>query len=249
MEQTLLNDYLLRLDGLIRNGRELQALVVTDRSNRTTVAAIRSWQQMCAETVNALSGGSKAHWLAQAFSQAFLVRSIAGEVVEQAPLGDIVDRIVGTLEQAARSLSQKAAAPAASNAAAPRPHRFEFVHNAALRPLLEQAYDAARTALEQGHFGQSLLTTCGVLEAVITDALEHVGRDAHAWSFDARIAAAEQAGLIRGGCARLPALARSYRERIDANGTLPDDATVTARDARVTRQVLEVVIRDLDPGR
>jgi hypothetical protein len=64
---------------------------------------------------------------------------------------------------------------------------------------------------------------------------------AEAWSFDARIAAAERSGLIRGGCSRLPAIARAYRD-----GEPP---VVTARDAKVARQVLHVVMRDLNPGR
>jgi len=61
-------------------------------------------------------------------------------------------------------------------------------------------------------------------------------------SFDERIRAAEAAGLIRGGCARLPAVARAYR---DAD----QQSAITERDAAVTRQVLRVVMRDLDPGR
>jgi hypothetical protein len=61
-------------------------------------------------------------------------------------------------------------------------------------------------------------------------------------SFDDRIAAAEAAGLIRGGCARLPAAARAYRDSRPA-------PAISERDAKVARQVLRVVMRDLDPGR
>jgi hypothetical protein len=53
---------------------------------------------------------------------------------------------------------------------------------------------------------------------------------------------AEKAGMIRGGCARLPAVARAYRD----NGA---KAEISERDARTTGQVLNVVMRDLDPGR
>ena len=49
-------------------------------------------------------------------------------------------------------------------------------------------------------------------------------------------------GLIRGGCARLSPAAREYPRPATAN-------IVTARDATVARQVLHVVMRDLDPGR
>jgi len=62
-------------------------------------------------------------------------------------------------------------------------------------------------------------------------------------SFGERIAAAENANLIRGGCVRLPAVARAYRS------IAPPDGIVSERDARITRQVLHVVMRDLDPGR
>lgn len=211
--------------------------------------ATRAWQQRCAVIVQELSGGSKAHWLARAFSEAFLVRSIAGEIVEQAPLTEIVDRVLGVLDQAGRSLARIADEPDVSAAAAPRPTRFDFVHNVALRPILEQAYVNGRTALEHGCLAEALMTTCSVLEAVITDALEHVGRHPREWSFETRIDAAEKAELIRGGCARLPPVARRYRDLTDADGKLRGDVTVTAREARVANQVLQVVIRDLDPGR
>ena len=68
-------------------------------------------------------------------------------------------------------------------------------------------------------------------------------------SFDARIRAAERQGLIRSGCARLPPVARAYRDLTDADGQLRPEVSVSERDARVTTQVLHVVIRDLDPGR
>jgi len=94
----------------------------------------------------------------------------------------------------------------------------------------------------------------------VTDALEHkglgaqVGSDAPAgkvadWSFDTRLAVAESAGLIRGGCARLPALARRYRELTVADDKSQLNEAVSERDARRTAQVLHVVMRDLDPGR
>jgi hypothetical protein len=103
-------------------------------------------------------------------------------------------------------------------------------------------------------------TSCGILEAIVTDALEHKGlsaltaSDAPAgkiadWSFEKRLAVAERAGLIRGGCARLPAVARAYRDPTTTNDESTPTATVSERDARLTSQVLHVVMRDLDPGR
>jgi hypothetical protein len=65
------------------------------------------------------------------------------------------------------------------------------------------------------------------------------------WSFDERLAVAEKAGLIRGGRARLPAVARAYRDHAD-NG---NNATVSERDAKLAGQVLNVIMRDLNPGR
>jgi hypothetical protein len=53
--------------------------------------------------------------------------------------------------------------------------------------------------------------------------------------------------VIRGGCARLPEIARRYREITDSGGNL--QLTVSEQDALRTRQVLHVVMRDLDPGR
>jgi hypothetical protein len=136
------------------------------------------------------------------------------------------------------------------------PRRFEFVHNPELRQVLEQAFTDSRRAVEQGDFDLAMRTSCGMLEAMITDALEHKGPAELAasgvpagkiadWSFDERIAVAEKVGLIRGGCARLPAVARAYRD----NNTNGHTVAVTERDARIAAQVLNVIMRDLNPGR
>ena len=233
-----------QLERLMHRGRQIRA----ERS----VDATRAWQQECAAAINQLSGGSKAHWLARAFSGAFLVRAADGGVVVQADAVDIVDRILDVLAQGASSLSRMDDVEAASSAVAPRPRLFEFVHNAELRPVFEQAFDDSRRALEHGRFALALILSCGVIESVITDALLHRGADTGSiaeWSFEARIDAAERAGLIRSGCARLPAVARRYRDLTDADGLLRADAAVSERDARVAGQVLRVVMRDLDPGR
>ena len=137
--------YLPHLDSLIRRGRELRDMVAADRSSRSALASTRVWQQDCAATVNQLSGLSKTHWLARAYSQAFLMRSTGGGVIEEVTLDEIVDRIVDVLGQAVASLPNSRDgddAPWAS-AAAPQPRRFEFVHNPELRPVVEQAYSTA----------------------------------------------------------------------------------------------------------
>jgi hypothetical protein len=249
IEQTVISDYLLRLDHLIERGRGLRGQLAADWSTPAPIANLRAWQQECGVIVNELSGGSKAHWLARAFSEAFLVRSVANQAVQEAPPADIVARIVGALEHARGSLATVVNDPTTPAPAAPRPHRFDFVHDPQLRPFLEQAFVDARAALGQGHFRESLITTCGVLEALITDALAFTGQNAHDWSFQARIDAAEHAGLIRGGCARLTPVARGYRDLLDADGNARAGVAVSARDARIASQVLQVVIRDLDPGR
>src|SRR5579864_4479154 len=92
-----IDTYLSHLDGLIQRGRRLCGTLASDPSSRSALAATRIWQQDCGITVNQLSGGSKAHWLARSFSEAFLLRS-AGSVVETAP-AEIVNRLMGVLEQ------------------------------------------------------------------------------------------------------------------------------------------------------
>jgi len=262
--------YLSHLDGLIRRGRQVRDRLATDPSSSAAIAATRAWQEDCGVTINQLSGGSKAHWLARSFSEAFLMRSASGHAVEGAAPAEIVQRLLDVLEQAIASLSRMEDGPviSASSSApseAPPPRRFEFVHNSELRPVVEQAYTDSRRALEQEDYDLALRTSCGILEAIVTDALEHKGLSALAasgalagkiaegmiadWSFETRLAVAEQAGLIRGGCARLPAVARTYRERSDADGDGGPKATVSERDARQAGQVLHVVMRDLDPGR
>jgi hypothetical protein len=260
--QAQIDTYLSHLSGLIRRGRQLHDTLAADPSSKTAIVAIRAWQEDCGVTVNQLSGGSKAHWLARSFSDAFLMRSTAGSVVESAAPAEIVNRLVNVLEQAIGSLSGTGSdlAASASSQAAPPPHRFDFVHNPQLRPVLEQAYADSRRALEEFRYGPALLTSCGILEAIVTDALEHRGlsalRAAGApegeianWSFETRLAVAERQGLIHGGCARLPLVARRYRDQNVGGGDLNPDVTVSERDARVAGQVLHVVMRDLDPGR
>jgi hypothetical protein len=236
---------------------QIEALKARGRRLRETrsIDATRAWQQDCAALVNQLSGGSKAHWLSRAFSQAFLVRATGGGVVVEASSAEIVERLLDVLTQASASVAQITDVAAAS-AATPRAPRFEFVHNVELRTVLERALTDGRAALDGANARQALILLSSVLEAIITDALEHAAAASHqppatvlaALSLDERISAAETKGLIRGGCARLPAIARRYRELAEP---LPGaaDVSVTDRDARVTGQVLNIVMRDLDPGR
>ena len=252
---------LLHLDGLIRRGRRLRETLAEDPSNKSALVSNRAWQQDCGVAINQLSGGSKAHWLARAFSEAFLLRTKSGQVIETVAPAEIVERLVAVLEQAVTSLSRMDDGQTASNApaAAPLPRRFEFVHNAEIRPVLEQAYSDSRDALELGRYEVALVNSCGILESIVTDALEHAGLGALSaagvpagkisdWSFGDRLSVAERARIIRGGCARLPEIARKYRDATDADGN-PQLTTVTEQDARRTTQVLHVVMRDLDPGR
>jgi hypothetical protein len=255
--RTQIETYLSRLDGLIRRGRELRDDLTADHADGAAVTAIRAWQEECGITIHQLSGGSKAHWLARLFSQAFLMRAASGHAAEGAEPGEIVGRLLEVLDQAVASLSGKDDAPVVSaSSAQPAPHRFDFVHDRELRPVVEQAYVDSRRALEQGAYDRALLTSCGILEAIVTDALEHRGLTTLAasgappgkiaeWSFATRLAAAEKAGLIRGGCARLPAVAWTYRE-LNEDGP---EATISEQEARRAGQVLHVVMRDLDPGR
>jgi hypothetical protein len=252
-----INTYLSHLDGLIRRGIQLRDTLGSDPFNEAAIAATRGWQEDCGVTINQLSGGSKAHWLARSFSEAFLMRSSGGRAAEGAAPSDIVKRLLDVLEQAVASLSRTdEGAVISASTEAPPPHRFDFVYNAELRPVVEQAYIDSRRALEQADYELALRTSCGILEAIVTDALEHKGLSALAasgaptgnvadWSFEARLAAAEKAGLIRGGSARLPGVARTYREP-DESGAKP---TISERDARLAGQVLRVLMRDLDPGR
>jgi hypothetical protein len=257
--------YLSHLDGLIRRGRQVREALLNDPSNNSAIAATRAWQEDCGVTINQLSGGSKAHWLARSFSGAFLMRSASGQAVEGAPPAEIVTRLLDVLEQAVATLSGMgdstgAAGYSSASSEAPPPHRFDFVHNPELRPVIEQAYIDSRRAVEQSDYDLALRTSCGILEAIVTDALEHKGLSALLasgaptekivdWSFETRLAVAEKAGLIRSGCARLPIVARTYRDHVDDDGKNRSRTTVSERDARQAGQVLHVVMRDLDPGR
>lgn len=237
-------DYALaQLAKLERRGTELYDGLLTgsDAPDRLR-AATSLWQQDCAGAIHQLAGGSKAHWLSRAFSDALLIRTADGGAVVEADPKQIVLRIVDVLARARQSLADIEEVALASSATPP-PHRFAFVHNAALRPVLEQALDDSARAFEERDFVRSLITSCSILESILADALEHCGWRKADGGFDERIAAAEQAGVIRGGCGRLPPVARAYRD-VD-----PTSLIVTAREAKVARQVLHVVMRDLNPGR
>jgi hypothetical protein len=249
---------LSHLDGLIRRGRQLRETLAADPTSKSAIAATRVWHEECGVAINQLSGGSKAHWLARSFSEAFLMRTADGVAVEGTAPDVIVDRLLTVLEQAVSSLTRTDdGAIITASTKAPPPHRFDFVHNLELRPVIEQAYIDSRRAMELGDYEEAILTSCGILESIVTDALEHKGLDSMGeagmpagkiadWSFEARLAVAEKMGIIRGGCARLPAIARAYRDAADPNGM---KTATSERDARKTGQVLHVVMRDLDPGR
>lgn len=250
--------YLSHLGGLSRRGRELREALASDSSDLKAIAAARRWHEDCGITINQLSGGSKSHWLARSFSQAFLMRSTDGKAAEGAAPSEIIQRLLDVLDQAVSTLSQMDDGSGISaSAEPPAPRRFDFVHDQELRPVLERAYNDSQLAREQGDYNLALLTSSGILEAIVTDALEHKGLSALVplgapaekisdWSFETRLTVAERVGLIRSGCARLPEAARTYRDAGDGSGM---KLTVTERDARVVGQVLHVIMRDLDPGR
>src|ERR1039458_1745227 len=74
---------LVQLEALTRRGHQIR--------NTPAAEATRAWQQDCAAAINQLSGGSKAHWLARAYSGAFLVRSAHGAVVLEVGFTEIID--------------------------------------------------------------------------------------------------------------------------------------------------------------
>src|SRR5277367_3522400 len=157
--------YLSHLDSLIQQGRQLRDKLASDPSDRSAIAAARQWHEHCGVTINQLSGGSKAHWLARSFSEAFLMRSADGRAAEGAAPPEIIKRQLGVLDQAVASLSGmrdetgSGGNLTAASSAAPAPRRFEFVHNAELRPVLEQAYIDSRRALDEKDYDFSLRTS------------------------------------------------------------------------------------------
>ena len=103
--------FLAQIEALKKRGTELRHSLVQDPTNRATIAATRLWQEHCGVTINQLSGGSKAHWLARSFSEAFLVRSASGAAAEGTATEKIVKRLLAVLETAEASLSRQDAGP------------------------------------------------------------------------------------------------------------------------------------------
>ena len=252
--------FLHRLDHLTRDGDRLLNAVTFDPSGSREQVSL--WQRECAATIGQLSGGSKAHWLSRAYSDAFLLSAGSGPLATETTVAEIVSRILTVLARTRDALSQAGpdAIAAASREVRSPGGRFDFVRDLTLRSSLEQAYQESRRASDLGDFGLALVTSCSVLEAIITDALERsdpgklfacgvAGGDVASWPFENRIAVAEKAGLISAGCARLPLSARRYHDLLDETGALRFDAAVSERDATRVAQVLKVIIRDLAPGR
>jgi hypothetical protein len=251
--------YRHRLAHLAAEGRRLRAALAHAPDGAADLRALRVWQDECAATVGQLSGGSKAHWLARAFSDALLVPVAHGDGSASVSVVTIVDRLLGVLESAGRSLAGAVAGPDEGSRPPARP-RFTFVENAALRSSLERALVEGQDAFARGEFTRARLTFSSVLETVITDALERRGLDALAagapppgpvvsWPFTTRIEVAERAGVISRACARLPLAARRYRDHSEPGDSPELDPSAAARDAKLTRDVLHVILRDLAPGR
>src|SRR6267154_4668521 len=233
--------YLSHLDGLILRGHQLRDTLAHEPVDAAAITLTRRWQEDCGVTINQLSGGSKAHWLARSFSEAFLMRSADGRAAQGSAPAEIVQQLLAVLGQAVASLSRTDDdAISSASSAQPAPHRFDFVHNPEIRPVLEQAYADSRSAFEKGDYDLAMKTSCGILEAIVTDALEHKGANALAasgapagkiadWSFETRLAVAEKAGLIRSGAARLSAAARAYRDHAEHDTS--SNGTISERDA------------------
>src|SRR5262252_3275553 len=148
---------LRHLDTLIRRGHQLhQPAGTADAVSRADELGV--WQQHCAAAITHLSGGSKAHWLSRAFSDALLVRSIDGAAVAEAPAEEIVRRLVGVLEQARTSLLQMDFTPAhldpsrgeRGDGSAEPPRRFAFVHRRELHSVLERTFSDSSDAFDRG---------------------------------------------------------------------------------------------------
>src|ERR1700692_3764858 len=138
--QAHIDTYLSHLADLIRRGRQLRDTLATDPSNKSALLATRVWQQDCGVTVNQLSGGSKAHWLARSFSEAFLMRSSDGTAAQDAAPAEIVQQLLGVLGQAVASLSQSNdGAIISASSRQPAPHKFDFVHSPEIRPVIQQS--------------------------------------------------------------------------------------------------------------
>ena len=100
-----------------------------------------------------------------------------------------------------------------------------------------------------GDFALAVTTLSSILETIITRR-NRAPRDGGArphhprpgtivdWSFSDRIAVAERAGVISRGCARLPEVARLSRDQPTVEGDLIPAASVSARDAKLTSDVL-----------
>jgi len=151
------------LEALIGRGRALRDTLARDPDNRSTIALTRAWQEDCGVAINQLSGGSKSHWLARSFSQAFLMRSAEGQAVEEAAPAEIITRLLGVLDEAVASLSgienggnssgtsssdtsssgTSSSGTSLASFETPAPRRFEFVHNPDLRAIVEEAYTDA----------------------------------------------------------------------------------------------------------
>ena len=166
-------DYaLLQLAKLERRGAELHASLMAgqDRPERDRARPASGNRTARPPSISS-PAAARAHWLSRAFSDALLIRSAGAAALVEAEPAAIVLRIIDVLARARRSLSDMGDVAVASSAAPPAP-RFEFVHNATLKPILERALDESARAFDEHDFSRSLITSCSILESILTDALE-----------------------------------------------------------------------------
>ncbi len=178
--------YLSHLDGLMRRGRELRDALAADPSNPSSIAATRAWQEDCGVTINQLSGGSKAHWLARSFSEAFLLRSSDWPCGRRCGAGR--DRAATARRSRSKRLPRSPEWTAAKARTLPhtRLHRRRRRRLAASSSFTtpssgrcsSRPTSTVGARWRKGTTTLALRTSCGILEAIVTDALEHKGLSA-----------------------------------------------------------------------
>src|SRR5262245_7640836 len=154
-----MHDYLSRIDTLKQRGTDVGEALARGAAGAPAEAAV--WQRECGALVNPLSGGSKAHWLARAYSGAFLLQSSRDQLLVEAAPAAIVDRLIDVLDQARTALTSVGSTAGRDETIAGR--RFDFVRDLELRPVLSRAYADSRRAFEEKQFAVSLITACSIL--------------------------------------------------------------------------------------
>ncbi len=137
---------------------------------------------------------------------------------------------------------------------------FRFIHDDALRAILERDYLEIQKAYVASCWKAAIILTGGAIEAVLLDVvLKDQSRargsgmapnqsDMTRWDLKDLIAVCVDLSLVSAGVGRLSSPVREYRNLVHPGNELRSELVFAQEEARIALEVLNMVHRDLSRG-